>query len=294
MPVKLSLTLPRAGTSIPAELEAGQRIGIVGKIGAGKSTFIRALADLDSSLVTHSDGVTIADAARQRTARRTTVQALVSDMVKGEDTSRLDFAAEAMAALGLWEMRTAAVSRLPASSEAAMRILHALLSHGSLLLFDEEFDHLDPVSLENTFEFLAEKAADRIIVFASHSVSAASRATHLLALGSGQLLFWGSPEKLIQETRDDQFEIYASPNPGALNLAEPFVCDVEAEGDSVQRFSARDGQETAARLLVEGYGNMAFFVRRRPTFEECLIKLLSRRDPRLDEARKLMQDSKKK
>lgn len=276
----LRLKLRHSGVSRTVEAGLGARIAVVGRIGAGKSTLLQRIAGLDPATCEGSDGLTVFQGSQFKAGRRATIQSLTSARLKGAGQPKRDLAAEAMEALGLWAMRADAISELPASTVSALRILDGILSGASMLIFDEDFDRLDPVSLANTMEFWDRLAGtSRLLLFATHSAAAAMKSTHVLALAAGETIFWGSPETLVQEARDDQFEVYAVPNEASLNLVEPFAVDVQADGDSVQRFSARDGQEAAAKLLVEGYGGMAFFVRRRPTFEEALIRLLSRPGP---------------
>ena len=77
----------------------------------------------------------------------------------------------------------------------------------------------------------------------------------------------------LRTKAEHQIEVVSERQQGVRAVVEPFCIEVRHQNGSMM-LRAADGQQLAAKLLLEGYGDVQYIVHRQPTLEECLLGLI--------------------
>ena len=94
------------------------------------------------------------------------------------------------------DVRRKKIASLSGGMKQRVMLIQAFLGEPSIVLLDEPTAGLDPIQRIAVKNFLAEKAAERTILFATHIISdVESIARQLLCLQKGTCIFNGSPEE---------------------------------------------------------------------------------------------------
>ncbi|HEY6196787.1 MAG TPA: ATP-binding cassette domain-containing protein, partial [Candidatus Eisenbacteria bacterium] len=213
--VSLAFAGPPLLDHVTLQIDAGERIGLLGRNGAGKSTLLRLLLgtlepdsgevvrtpalsaaelpqDVPLGLVGgvrgwlhHACGVTRADAAWQVEARNErTAEAMGVDL-------------------------DAALDTLSAGSKRRVLLASALVREPELLLLDEPTNHLDIAAIEKLEKLLHERRGT--LVFVTHDRSFLRRlATRILDLDRGGVRSYGSGYDAYLASRAQELEVQAA------------------------------------------------------------------------------------
>jgi ABC-type multidrug transport system ATPase subunit len=178
-----------------------------------------------------------------------------------------------LVALGLWEVRNETVSDLAPAHRAALGLLAPLLSGASLLAIDRELDALDPWAHAAAWEALrvARSRGAAAIVVTDRPETAATCDT-VVVMRNRQVTFAGTVDALRRLGPPHELTITTERQAGVRALVSPFEVSIQETPEGL-RMEAKDGQELAARLLKEGYGDVKFVVSRPPSVEEGLLGL---------------------
>lgn len=260
------------GPTLSMSLGPGQSLCVVGPGGAGKSRFLRTVADEErpaqGTAIVLGD---IAVASSDDFTRRTTPQALAR---KHSGSRKAGGATDALVAAKLWDVRQQPLTTLSPSQRAACELLPCLASDAGLLLIDGQLDRIDPWALSGVMEHLRSRAASgSAIIAVTNRPDLVSLCDLVLVLQNSQARFAGRVQDLLISGPDSEIEVVTDSQPGVRALVEPFKISVR-KTDSGLVLRATEGQQIAARLLVEGYGDVKFVVLKQPTVEESLIKLV--------------------
>jgi ABC-2 type transport system ATP-binding protein len=200
---------------IDLDVAAGSIFGIVGPNGAGKTTTLSMVTGLvrpdSGTVVVHGAGVWANPAVAKRIMgvlpdrlrlfdRLTGAQLLYySGMLRGLDATTVrERSADLTMAFGLED----AVNRLVADYSAGMTkkvaLAAAMIHSPRLLVLDEPFESVDPVSAANIIEILQKyAAAGGTVVLSSHSMDLIQRICDSVAIiVSGRLLASGTMRKV--------------------------------------------------------------------------------------------------
>jgi ABC-type multidrug transport system ATPase subunit len=259
-------SLSPTGPTLTMSVGSGQWLGIVGPGASGKTNMLRVLAGQERvAQGSFRARGSVALAVPGSLSRRAKVQSIA----KAEASS--ERASEALTATRLWDQRHLAVSELSPSQLAAAELLGVLASSAELLLVDGQLDQLDPWTLTSVLELL--RARSEIALAAStHRPDIFSKVDALVVLRDRQVRFAGSPADLLRHGRKHELTLTTENQTGVRALVAPFEVSIRSEGDEV-KLTATEGQELAARLLLEGYGDVQLVVSRPPTIEEALLGL---------------------
>jgi ATP-binding cassette subfamily F protein uup len=179
-------------------IEPGQRIGLLGRNGAGKTTFMRILSGQvqpDGGQVVLAPGTKIAllpqDVPRDLTG---SVREVVAAGLHPDETAEHETAwqAEQRVERVLAEMDLAAEARFEALSSGLKRrvlLAQAIVASPDLLLLDEPTNHLDLAAIEWLEDFLLRWGAT--LIFVTHDrMFLRKLATRILEIDRGRLFDW--------------------------------------------------------------------------------------------------------
>lgn len=198
--------------NLDLSLGPGQAIALLGPNGAGKSTCLKALSGLEAP---SSGELTILGEEPKRASRawKRKIGVLpedpaLFDALSIEEHCQLsaelygidanDAATrthELLTLLGLWDHRARFASAASFGMRKKTSIALALLHNPQVLLLDEPFEGLDPVSCENVLALLLHLRAKGVaILFTSHLLNYVERlATEAVLLLNGRCVWRGSP-----------------------------------------------------------------------------------------------------
>jgi len=266
------VSLRADGPTLSLGIMAGQWIGLFGPAGSGKSNLLRLIEGAErpahGSIHRHVDPAVPFSAQEIRRSR----PRILARLGKGPKASAL--ATELLLATRLWDYRNEMISELTPSQVAAVRLLGALATESKLILLDGDLDALDPWTLRSVMDYLRRLRTRGVsLVAATNRLELGSEFDGLVVLESGQIRFAGSPEELMRRTESHEFTVSAKDHTGVRALVSPFSVSVQQVGEDLC-IRAAEGQELAARLLLEGYGNVRHIVYRVPTVAEALLNLI--------------------
>ena len=226
---------------------------VVGRTGSGRTKYLGTLAPPEARWI-----------GEPPIGARTRLQDLGK---KGRrDPTRLS---EALTAAGLWELRTKTTAGLTEGQRALAEIVAALLDTSETLVVDEWLDWIDPWSRLALWRLME----DRTVILATFDLPLAERCDLVTILGPRGAIVTEAPGELIARVPVERFGVETARGGSVRALIEPFAVDV-TEREGWLEFRARKGQELAVKLLLEGYGDVASFVTRRPTLAEAVEHLL--------------------
>jgi energy-coupling factor transporter ATP-binding protein EcfA2 len=243
-------------------VEEGEYVAVIGANGSGKSSLLRLLDGLrlpSSGEVRVASLPTSSEEGRRAALRavglvfQSPADQIVSSSVE-EDVAfgpenlglprpeirrRVDLA---LAAVGLGGERRRASHFLSAGQQQRLAVAGALAMDARCVAFDEATAMLDPAARETVLGLMDELAASgRAILHVTHDMSEASRASRVLVLDSGALVFDGSPEELFSSGRSSFSASIALGRPDCVALAEALGLEPRARetaADLVSRIAA--------------------------------------------------------
>ena len=92
---------------------------------------------------------------------------------------------------------------LSGGEKQKLEIARVLAQEPELILADEPTSAMDPVMEEELFNLLFEASSDKLLIYATHRMSAALRADRVIVLSDGRISDSGTPQELL--SRDGMF-----------------------------------------------------------------------------------------
>lgn len=195
---------------VDLDVEAGERVAIVGYSGAGKSTLLNIMGLLDeaTSGEYELDGhLTSKLSARKRDKLRADVLGFVFQdyhvlghrtvrenldiklAISGVDPSERDSVVdEALANVGLTERKDSLSRFLSGGEKQRLAIARAIITHPRVLLADEPTGNLDSVNAKTVLDLFDQQAANGVaIVVITHDDRLSSWAQRVLHLKDGKI-----------------------------------------------------------------------------------------------------------
>lgn len=200
-----------SGRLAPLDLAVspGERIGLIGPNGSGKTSLLKALAEIDGvadSLEVGGESLRSLSPARRRAllsflpasrdmAWPIPVRDVIALGLDRPDPARVE---ELLAILHLEALAERAVDRLSTGERARALLGRALAPRPRLLLLDEPLSNLDPAWALRTLALLDDVARAGAAVIASvHDLSLVGGFDRLLMLGNGKLVADGTPDAIL-------------------------------------------------------------------------------------------------
>ena len=265
------VALRPTGPALTLSVAAGQSLAIVGPAGGGKTRLLRMLAGRDGpgQGAVHLRG-RAALVAESPVARR----AKVHSLARRSGDASAQRVTEVLTALRLWDVRTKAVGELSTAQAIVCEFVEPLSGDDELIFIDGLLDALDPWTLRSTLDFLrAQMTEGRTFVVATQRPDIIRELDNLIAVSDQQVRFAGTVEDLLRAGPPHTIDVATENAPAVRAIVAPFQVSVKPHPDGM-RLEAPEGQEVAARLLLDGYGDVKFVVMRPPTIEEALRALV--------------------
>ncbi|MFZ4506119.1 MAG: ATP-binding cassette domain-containing protein [Fimbriimonas sp.] len=265
------LALQERSPKLTLSLGPGQSMAVVGPTRAGKSRLLRVIAGLEAVAegeVVRSKVVALAQAGSL--SRRIRPQSIA----QRNQVGRRMRPTEALVHLRLSECLNEPLGSLSDSQVAACELLEVLCSEADTLAIDGQLDRLDPLALAGFHRcFRDVLAAGASFVVATQRPDLAHWFDTLVVLSRSQIRFAGSLEDVLRQGRQHRVEVVTQNKVGARATVQPFSIRVEETPNGFV-FTAEEGQALAARLLLEGYGDVEMVVIQPPRLEEILVELM--------------------
>jgi ABC-type multidrug transport system ATPase subunit len=259
------------GPTLSLRLAPGETLAIVGPAASGKTRLIRCLSGLERPAqgTVHVSGKP-AVAGKDGISKRSTPQSIARHGTEGQKHGHT---ADALSCTGLWDLRQKSIMDLSGSQRVACELLACLTINSGVIIIDTQLDRLDPWTLASVFAFIRKRlSAGEGLVAVTHRPEMLPHFDKVLVLDHHQVVFSGSVPDLLKRTPKSEVEVESNLQAGARALVEPFRVGVTQNQNSLI-FHAEDGQELAAKLLLEGYGDISYVVLREPTPEQALMHL---------------------
>ena len=224
-------------SGVSFSVEAGERLGVLGPNGGGKTTLFRVLLGelpaREGSLSLRARCATVPQTDRSRLDFP--VSAL--DVALMGSLARLPWwrrpgraerrrAREALDHVGLGDVAGATFGELSGGQRQRVLIARALVQDAGLLLLDEPFTGLDAPSAERLEALLARLAGEgRGVLIATHDVEQARRWDRVLCLNGRQVAFGPPAETLTREVLERTYggELMELPD-GGVGVTPPHHC----------------------------------------------------------------------
>jgi ABC-type Mn2+/Zn2+ transport system ATPase subunit len=199
---------PPVLTDVSFAVEAGDRIGILGPNGGGKTTLFRALLGelppLRGDFEVNARCAIVAQTERSRldfpvTALDVAAMGTVATIpwYRRPGRAERDHALDALEAVGMRDLADRSFGDLSGGQRQRVLIARALVQDAKLLLLDEPFTGLDAVSADRLEHLLADLAArGHGLLIATHDVEQARAWDLVLCLHRRQVAF-GTPEQAL-------------------------------------------------------------------------------------------------
>jgi phosphonate transport system ATP-binding protein len=254
----------------------GERLAVIGASGAGKSTVFRALTRnviLDGGRISVGDRDLYALSKRElRDVRRRVgtiyqaynlipqlsagVNAALGEVgcmgklktlrtfLAGPDGTLASRVAEALERVGLKDEARAQTANLSGGQQQRVAVARLLVQRPELILADEPFAAVDPVTTERVMKALLELNDQGATLLVNlHDVNIARRFPRVVALRKGRVAFDGPPEQLTDESlaRIYAGDPYGSPQAPPDDPEPQDILHCRQDPDPVRITEGRDG-----------------------------------------------------
>jgi phosphonate transport system ATP-binding protein len=228
---------------VTLSVDPGERLAVVGASGAGKTTLLRTLTRgvaLSGGRVTVGKRDLYALSKGELKAVRRRIGSIyqaynlvpqlsagvnaalgevggmgtwatLSTFLAGPDAALASRVTNALGRVGLGDKIRSRTADLSGGQQQRVAVARLLVQRPDLVLADEPFAAVDPVTTERVFEALLELNREGATLLVNlHDVGMARRFPRVVALREGRVAFDGPPERLSEERMD---EIYAGDDP---------------------------------------------------------------------------------
>lgn len=265
------VALEEGRRTLSLEVLPGDTWAVMGEAASGKSRFFDVILG-DSKPDRGSFKLTgrLVSAGPSSVGRRATPLSVARSYSGKEDSALV---VQALTALGLWEVKEEAMSRLTPSQLIATELLPCFVSDSDVALIDGHLDILDPWILESAMELIQTRASNGAsFLIATNHASIAERLGNLIVWRNSEARFAGAASELIKNSQPVELLIESDDPSTTETMVAPFAMEVrKAVGGLV--VTAPDGQALAAKLLTQGYGSVKAVVIREISLAEAILAL---------------------
>jgi ABC-type multidrug transport system ATPase subunit len=173
----------------------------------------------------------------------------------------------------LGEARYKQIGDLSPGQFAAYELMGPLISDANLILIDGQLDQLDPWTLRDALTIIRNMQGKGVaFVVGTNRPDLVGQFDAAIVLKDKQVRFAGSIEDLKRLGPPHSIQVTTARQEGVKALVAPFQVNV-TQTETGLKFETPEGQQLAARLLLEGYGDVQYVIYRPSTLEEALLSL---------------------
>lgn len=265
------LGLAAGGRTLTARLSAGQSLAVLGRAASGKSRLLRVLAGTERPAQGRIEIEGAPALAGLGASPRRATPLMIATRAAGSNGK--EAAAGALGDLGLWDVRAKALAELSPGQAAACELLIPLLAPARLMVVDGQLDRLDPWTFPSVWERIQRRLAQgAALVAATHRTDYLASFSSMVVLKAQDVRFFGSLADLLRAAKMTEIIVETDDEAGVRALVEPFEVNIRQTKHGLA-MRAAEGREIAAKLLLEGYGDVKLTLVREPTPDEALRKL---------------------
>ena len=225
--------------SVSFDIQPGERIGLLGPNGGGKTTLLRSMAGerlrIFGTLVVNARCAVVPQTERSRldypvSALDVALMGSLARLPWWRQPGRAERATarDALERVGITDLENATYGELSGGQRQRVLIARGLVQEADLLLLDEPFTGLDATSTQLLEGLLAELLAERRgIVVATHDLEQARRADRVLCINRRQVAF-GAPDAVLDPTVLEETyggAIVRLPGSAAVGILPPYHHD---------------------------------------------------------------------
>lgn len=261
------------GATLTLALASGQSLAVVGPAASGKSRFLRCVQGRErpgqGRAALLGDWV---EAKPEGSSRRATPQT-ISRKAAGR---RAGDASQALTMTGLWDERETNLDSLSDSQRSACALLAPLAASEPIIFLDGQLDTLDSWTRHSALEgFRERQKKGACLIVATNRLEMCAEFDLVVVMRSNRVAFAGTLEELYREGDESTVVVETRNQPGVRALVEPFEISVKTSPEGLV-LTAREGQAIAAKLLMEGYGDVRSVVLKQPTVEDAVRRVVGR------------------
>ena len=201
-------------SGIDFEINEGDYVSILGENGAGKSTLVKTILGLQkpvSGRIERGSGISGNDIGYlpQQTAAQKDFPASVWEIVLSGRQCRCGIrpfynrndkqsATDALSKMGITELKDKSFKELSGGQQQRVKLARALCAAQKILILDEPVTGLDPMAVNDFYEFIKKLNRDGLtIIMVSHDIEAALRySDHILHIG--ETSFYGTLKEYLR------------------------------------------------------------------------------------------------
>jgi ABC-type multidrug transport system ATPase subunit len=264
------IALLEHGSTISLTVGSGQSLCVVGPAASGKSKLLRIVG-----------GKVPADRGDVQRPARVVVPVGCNRKLRPQDLShkrgsnQAVHATEVLSQLRLWDHRQQVISDLAEPQIAACDLVEAFMGSGGLVVLDGSLDRLDPWTTAGAMRLIWDRCSHGAVVVAStNNLDLVSQFDHVIVLKDHQPVYAGSVSELGSKRGQRTLTVESNRNAGVRALVDPLLVGV-SRTESGYKLEPGPGQDHAAKLLREGYGDVKFIVADQKAIAEIILGMIS-------------------
>lgn len=262
------------GPTLSLALAPGQSLAVVGPAQSGKTRFLRCLLGQERPGQGRAAiGGEVAVPSDAGFSRRATPQALAK---RHAPSGQAQSITDALSSTGLWDLRATSVAELSPTQLAACELIPVFASRPDVIVLDGHLERLDPWTREWVLEGLQrELQRGAAVVAATNDLNLLSEFDAILIMVANRVAFAGTLDELLREADDSEIVVETTNQEGVRALVAPFEISIQSTPEGLL-MRAQEGQAIAAKLLMEGYGDVRLVTLRPPTLSDAVRAIVHR------------------
>ena len=266
------LALAETGPALSLNLGPGQLIAIYGPTRSGKSALLQSIGGMiippRGSIKRKVTAFTVGHPA---IPGRTKVHRLGQH---SRHANALAESTELMLALGMFERRNDAFSSLSPSEQGAAELIQMFAQAPAFATIDGNLDELDPWALEGAKRLIhGFREAGNSACITTNRPDLAEICDLIIVVTDLNIRFAGTLHELLQRSEPVRLEVETTNALTVRALCEPFETEIDEYPDRLV-LRTKNGQQLAAKLLADGYGDVKSIVLQRPTVQSALLSFV--------------------
>lgn len=262
------------GPTLSLTLAPGQSLAVVGPAQSGKTRFLRCLLGQERPGQGRAAiGGEVGVPSDAGLSRRATPQVLAK---RHAPSGQAQSITDALSSTGLWNLRATSVAELSPTQLAACELIPVFAARPDVIVLDGHLERLDPWTRESVLEGLQrELQRGAAVVAATNDLNLLAEFDAVLIMVANRVAFAGTLDELLREADESEILVETTNQEGVRALVAPFEVSIQSTPDGLL-MRAQEGQAIAAKLLMEGYGDVRLVTLRPPTLSDAVRAIVHR------------------